>query len=164
MSAQLRKTNAPLDFEVIVKQKRMYIGVTLGFTCTWHGELSRSRKPYVHAVQVRKKSRSFVTLCPMFYWPSTRKFRHLSVWNFVACSWIKQLRHKKRWRRFCLFWTDILPLRLGNPLSFCFSRSVLTLTSQRSHGFVYIYSIFLETKAINKCRMQKGKRKDSKIV
>ena len=35
MSAQLRKTNAPLDLEVIVKQKRMYIGVTLGFTCTW---------------------------------------------------------------------------------------------------------------------------------
>lgn len=35
MSAQLRKTNGPLDLEVIVKQKRKYTGVTLGFTCTW---------------------------------------------------------------------------------------------------------------------------------
>ena len=35
MSAQLRKTNAPLDLEVIIKQKKKYTGATLGFTCTW---------------------------------------------------------------------------------------------------------------------------------
>lgn len=63
MLAQLRKTNAPLDLEVIVKQKRKYTGVTLGFTCTW-GALCRPRKPYVHAVQVRKKITIFCYFTP----------------------------------------------------------------------------------------------------